>query len=102
VQLAISSNGRTIYELAHMHIATIVISHHQREATHSFATLERGFINLGVFDEAIGKKIKEKFRKLVEDRYYRELLYHNIKRYNFKENKQKVVKKILSLISKGD
>lgn len=97
-QLAISSNGRTVYELADMNIPTIIISHHQREATHSFATLEKGFINLGVVCENIDTKIREKFEKLVEDRDYRELLFMNIKKYNFRDNKQKVVSKIMELL----
>ena len=92
-QLAISANGRTVYELADMNIPSLIISHHEREATHSFATLDKGFINLGVIDENISFKIKEKFEKLVEDRDYRELLFMNIKKYSFRKNKQKVVKK---------
>ncbi|NWF66529.1 MAG: cytidine 5'-phosphate N-acetylneuraminic acid synthetase [Campylobacterales bacterium] len=97
-QLAISSNGRTIYELADMNIPSIIVSHHEREATHSFATLDKGFINLGVIDENTSIKIKERFEKLVDDRDYRELLFMNIKKYSFRENKQKVVKKILELL----
>lgn len=96
--LAISSNGRTVYELADMNIASIIISHHEREATHSFATLEKGFINLGVIDENSHSKIKERFEKLVEDKDYRELLFMNIKKYSFRENKAKVVNKILELL----
>lgn len=97
-QIAISSNGRTVYELADMNIPSIVISHHEREATHCFATLEKGFINLGVMDSMVSDKIKKTFLKLVEDREYRELLFMNIKKYSFRENKQKVVKKILDLV----
>jgi spore coat polysaccharide biosynthesis predicted glycosyltransferase SpsG len=97
-QLALSSNGRTVYELADMNIPSIVISHHDREATHSFASLEKGFINLGIINESTNKNIKEKFEKLVYDKDYRELLFMNIKKYNFRENKQKVVKTILELL----
>ncbi|ALV23648.1 PseG family hydrolase [Campylobacter iguaniorum] len=97
-QLAISSNGRTVYELADMNIPSIIISHHKRESTHSFASPEKGFINLGVINEGIDKKIKDKFDKLVDDVDYRKLLFLNIKEYNFRDNKQKVVKEILSLI----
>lgn len=96
--LAISSNGRTVYELADMNIPSIIISHHEREATHSFATLDKGFINLGVIDENIHSKIKEKFEKLIDDNDYRELLFMNVKKYSFRENKTKVVKKILELL----
>ncbi|MCT7599796.1 cytidylyltransferase domain-containing protein [Aliarcobacter butzleri] len=96
--LAISSNGRTVYELADMNIPSIIISHHEREATHSFSALEKGFINLGVIDENISFKIKEKFEKLIDDNDYRELLFMNIKKYSFRENKQKLVNKILELL----
>lgn len=96
--LAISSNGRTVYELADMNIPSIVISHHERESTHSFATLDKGFINLGIIEQNIHIKIKEKFEKLIEDNDYRELLFMNIKKYSFRENKQKVVRKILELL----
>lgn len=97
-QLAISSNGRTVYELADMNIPSIIISHHDREATHSFANLEKGFINLGVVNQETYQKIQEKFEKLVEDKDYRKLLFMNIERYSFRQNKQKVVRKILELL----
>lgn len=97
-QLSISSNGRTVYELADMNIPSIIVSHHEREFTHSFATLEKGFINLGIVNNKTSNQIKEKFKKLVDDRDYRELLFMNINKYNFRENKQKVVKKIMNLI----
>lgn len=97
-QLAISSNGRTVYELADMNIPSIIVSHHPREASHSFAGLDKGFINLGVINESTSFKIQEKFAKLIEDRDYRELLFMNIKKYTFRENKQKVVRKILELL----
>jgi len=96
-QLAISSNGRTVYELADMNIPSIIVSHHARESTHSFANLEKGFINLGVIDKDIDLKINKSFDKIVEDLDYRKLLFMNIKRYSFRENKQKVVNKIMEL-----
>ena len=98
-QIAISSNGRTVYELADMNIVSIIISHHKRESTHSFASLERGFINLGVFDKQNTLVlIKENFQKIVTDDNYRKLLFLNIQKYSFRENKQKIVKQILELL----
>lgn len=97
-QLGISSNGRTVYELADMNIPSIIISHHEREATHSFATLEKGFINLGIINNSIQQQIENTFLKLVEDRDYRELLFMNIQKYSFRNNKQRVVNKIMELL----
>lgn len=97
--LAFSSNGRTVYELADMNIPSIIISHHEREASHTFAKLERGFINLGVYNKGISEKlIAKSFIKIIEDNDYRKLLYLNIKKYKFRDNKIKVVKKILDLL----
>ncbi|NPA61834.1 MAG: cytidine 5'-phosphate N-acetylneuraminic acid synthetase, partial [Epsilonproteobacteria bacterium] len=98
-EVAISSNGRTVYELADMNIPSIIVSHHEREASHSFASLDKGFINLGVVDRDISTKLKRGFLKLVKDRDYRELLFLNIKKYSFRDNKQIVVDRILKLLN---
>ena len=97
-QIAISSNGRTVYELADMNIPSIVISHHEREATHCFANLARGFINLGIVNKETDKHLLTAFLKIITDTDYRELLFMNIEKYTFRKNKQKVVKKIMDLL----
>lgn len=98
-QMAFSSNGRTVYELADMNIPSVVISHHERENTHTFATLEKGFINLGIYDEkSTSALIENNFKKLIFDTDYRQLLFFNINKFNFRNNKQKVIKKILELL----
>ena len=97
--LAITSNGRTVYELAHMHIPSIVISQHEREKTHNFSKLENGFINIGsINDENIDENIKKYTLKMVNDSEYRYLLYLNTLKFDFLKNKKKVVEKIVSLI----
>ena len=97
--IAISSNGRTVYELAQMNIPSVIVSHHDREDSHSFAILERGFLNLGVYDEAkTPPLIAHNVKKLLQDEDYRKLLYLNVKRYSFIKNKEKVVKIIMELL----
>jgi len=98
VDFAITSNGRTVYELAHMHIPSIVISQHKREDTHKFSILENGFINLGVVTNDIEENIKNYVDKLLNDKEYRYLLYLNTTKFNFLPNKKKVLDKILELI----
>jgi spore coat polysaccharide biosynthesis predicted glycosyltransferase SpsG/CMP-N-acetylneuraminic acid synthetase len=98
-QIAISSNGRTVYELADMNIPSIILSHHEREDTHTFACLENGFVNMGVYNEANSNEdLLDNLIKLVDDYSYRKLLFLNIKKYNFRSNKSKVLNMILSLI----
>ena len=97
--LAITSNGRTVYELAHMHIPSIVISQHDREKTHNFSKLENGFINIGsINDDNIDENIKKYTFKMLNDSEYRYLLYLNTLKFDFLKNKKKVVEKIVSLI----
>lgn len=99
-QIAISSNGRTVYELAHMNIPSIIISHHVRESNHGFSCHENGFINLGVYNEKIKKMIYSSFSKLVEDNKLRKTLFNNMKRFNFISNKENVIKMITNLLVK--
>jgi spore coat polysaccharide biosynthesis predicted glycosyltransferase SpsG/CMP-N-acetylneuraminic acid synthetase len=98
-QIAISSNGRTVYELADMNIPSIIFSHHEREDTHKFACEENGFINMGVFkNEKSNNDTLHNFKKLINDDSFRASLFENMKKYNFKNNKSKVLDIILSLI----
>ena len=52
MDLAITSQGRTVYELASMGVPSIVMAQNEREAEHVFAGIQNGFINLG-----LGKKL---------------------------------------------
>ena len=98
IQLAITSNGRTVYELAHMHIPSIVISQHERENTHKFSKLENGFINLGIIDKNIYDKIQHYVKKMIYDKEYRYLLYLNSLKFHFLNNKKRVINKIMELL----
>ena len=50
--IAISSQGRTVYELSSMGIPSVILAQNDREMTHTFATMKNGFLNLG-----LGKQI---------------------------------------------
>ncbi|MCR4653381.1 MAG: hypothetical protein K5744_06775 [Eubacterium sp.] len=45
--IAFTSQGRTIFELAAMGIPSIVLAQNEREQTHTFAQMDHGFLNLG-------------------------------------------------------
>jgi spore coat polysaccharide biosynthesis predicted glycosyltransferase SpsG len=99
-QIAISSNGRTVYELAHMNIPTIVISHHDRESNHKFSCYDHGFINLGTYmPNETETKLSLEFQKLVHDKKLRSSLVCCMKKFNFLKNKIKINNIISSLIS---
>lgn len=46
--LAVTSQGRTVYELASMGVPAVVLAQNEREAEHVFAGIQNGFINLGL------------------------------------------------------
>lgn len=46
--LAVTSQGRTVFELASMGVPSVVLAQNEREAEHVFAGIQNGFINLGI------------------------------------------------------
>jgi spore coat polysaccharide biosynthesis predicted glycosyltransferase SpsG/CMP-N-acetylneuraminic acid synthetase len=98
-QIAIASNGRTTYELAHMNIPSIIIAHNYREHTHRFTVAENGFINLGVFDEIKDPEdITKNLNDLIFDTKLRRKLNNSMKAFNFLKNKERVFQYILELL----
>ena len=96
--IAITSNGRTVYELAHMNIPSIVIPQHERECTHSFASEATGFLPMLPYREQVSEtEIKECLEKLLTDYDFRAQLMKNISPYSFGSNKKEVLSKIISL-----
>ncbi len=98
-QLAISSNGRTVYELAHMNIPAIVLSHHERERTHLFACEKNGFLPLNIANgPEHDSQILLNFQRLVENVDFRHTLFNNMCHHDFLQNKHKVVAQIQNLL----
>ena len=97
-QVAISSNGRTVYELAHMRIPSIIISQHQREETHQFAIENHGFISAGIIEDtvAFNEQLIYSFNQLLDDRNYRHKLFNKTQGYDFLKNKKNVLDILLS------
>lgn len=101
-QVAISSNGRTVYELAYMNIPAIIISHHAREKTHHFARSENGFVNLGIYSPGrTEKRVRRELERLVNDSNLRRTLFERVRKFSFRGNKQRVVKMILRTLGQG-
>jgi len=99
VDIAISSNGRTVYELAHMNIPSIIISHHAREKTHKFACAENGFLNLGMFQDTTHEEFQTTVEYLISNELLRKKLYDSMKLHQFMANKSRVVSLLLDLLS---
>ncbi len=93
--IAITSNGRTVYELAHMNIPGIVIPQHEREETHSFAREENGFIKLEPYVEGMSlEKVPQLLEKLIANKQFRNSLFSRLEKFCFLQNKQRLLDKI--------
>jgi len=97
--LAISSNGRTVYELAHMNVPGIVVEQHAREGTHRFACPENGFINVGLYNAAqTSLAVERAFADLVADNRELGKLYDKTVRHNFSKSKSRGIIEIKRLL----
>ena len=73
--IAITSNGRTIYELAAMGIPTISIAQNDRETLHLFARYHRGVKYLGIACTVSQEDMLKAIREIVNDSYLRKKMY---------------------------
>lgn len=99
--MAISSAGRTVYELAHMRIPSIVLSQNERESLHTFARPGRGFTYLGVLAPEEMRKLSAAFATLLDPKV-RRVMFNRMAGLDFAPNKSRVMKRILSLLDNGE
>ena len=93
--MAITSQGRTIYELAVLGIPSIVISQNQRETLHRFATMQHGFLNLGLGDTVDSNSIANAISWLVETPNIRKNMHNLMLKYDLKAGLARCKKIIL-------
>lgn len=93
--IAISSQGRTMYELACMKVPTIVIAQNTREQTHTFGDVANGFINLGLGSEIDELTITETLVWLIKSKVMRKNLYQRMKNKDFTQGIKRVKRIIL-------
>lgn len=73
--IAITSNGRTIYELTAMGIPTISIAQNDREALHLFARYHKGIKYLGIACTVSKEEILNAIREITNNPYLRQRMY---------------------------
>lgn len=93
--IAVTSQGRTIYELASMGLPSIVLSQNPREATHSFATMRHGFINLGIGEEIDSDTIASTLSWLIETPNVRKNMHELMLKCDLKTGLERCKKIIL-------
>ncbi|MCD6227072.1 hypothetical protein J7J90_01105, partial [Candidatus Micrarchaeota archaeon] len=78
---AITSNGRTVYELAALGIPTITIAQNERETTHLFSYMCNGIVYLGLYSSIKNKKFIIYFKKMFNFKYRKKMM-NNLKQYS--------------------
>lgn len=93
--LALSSQGRTMFELAHMTVPTIVVAQNERELCHEFGYISNGFINLGIANELDENTIRETLIWLINSPKIREQIKKKMESFEIEKGIYRVKKLIL-------
>jgi spore coat polysaccharide biosynthesis predicted glycosyltransferase SpsG len=95
--LAISSQGRTMFELASLGVPTILIAQNERELHHEFGDLENGFINLGLGTKVDKKTIYETLNLLINSVSIRKQMHQRMIEIDFTSGVKNCLKIILDV-----
>lgn len=90
--IAISSQGRTMLELASMSVPTILMAQNKRELTHEFGDLANGFINLGLGSELSEQSVAATLNWLIETPQIRQQMYNQMAEKDLKNGLEHVLK----------
>lgn len=96
--LAITSGGRTVLELASLAIPTLVICQNERETTHSFLASENGVLNLGFRGDLTRHHITSAISKLLENSDMRLSMHNKMKDIDLLKGKSRVIDKIKQIV----
>lgn len=94
--IAFTSQGRTVYELAALGVPSIVMAQNGRELLHTFAQMPNGFMNLGLGNEISENTIKNTFEWLVNTPQIREEMRELMLKKNLKNGINREVELILN------
>lgn len=93
--LAITSQGRAVFEFAAMGVPAIVLSQNKREVSHSFANIQHGFINLGIGTDIQPDVIENTLNWIINTRTVRKNMYDIMLQFPLRKGLERVKKIIL-------
>lgn len=93
--IAVSSQGRTMLELAAMAVPTVLLAQNDRELTHEFGYMHNGFINLGLGRDLTEDTIAETINWLIHASQIREQMHEQMLQLDVKNGLNRVLKLIL-------
>ncbi len=95
--IAISSCGRTMYELACMGVPTILLAQNTRETEHTFGGLTNGYLNLGLGKNVEEETLKNTIQWLIKCPMIREEMRKCLLRIRLKNGLENVKKIIIRM-----
>jgi spore coat polysaccharide biosynthesis predicted glycosyltransferase SpsG len=93
--LALSSAGRTITELASVGVPTICLAQNSKELSHTHAIKDHGVINLGLGQSVTPKALSEALAELIADQGMRQELSQSALSATAKRSNERVARAIL-------
>lgn len=98
---ALTSGGRTVFELAALRVPTLVICQNERETTHDYASWDNGVINLGHRDGVTDDAIAESVCRVLDDTSLRREMVKKSAKFDLTKGKQRVIDAITALVERG-
>lgn len=96
--IAFSSAGRTVYELALTGTPSIVMAQNERELSHFFASADHGFLHLGIGKETSTNTILNAFKELFYSFEKRNTMSQLMMNHDIRNGSKRVVNLIKGLI----
>jgi spore coat polysaccharide biosynthesis predicted glycosyltransferase SpsG/CMP-N-acetylneuraminic acid synthetase len=93
--LAVTSNGRTVYELASLGIPMITMSQNPREASHTFARLSGGAMDLGLAAGVTDEDLKQAIETMLAGNDRRQEMRTRLLSFDLRSGTDRVVDAIL-------
>ncbi len=92
--IAITSNGRTVYEISSMGVPCISISQNEREMRHLFSHICKGIKNLGIESNVTEDDIASTLAEIMEDYDLRKQMSKSMAEFNLRKGTDRVIRLI--------
>ncbi|MAD60110.1 MAG: UDP-2,4-diacetamido-2,4,6-trideoxy-beta-L-altropyranose hydrolase [Myxococcales bacterium] len=92
--LAFTSAGRTVYEIASLGTPLIILAQNDRELLHTFARYEHGVVNLGLGSHCSDSKLLKTLQRLLDSQELRAELQKKLLSHNLRGGVDRVIKTI--------
>jgi len=93
-----TSAGRTVYEIASLHVPAVVLAQNERELSHFFASEAYGFTNLGLGYNVDNEVLLSVFQNLVESYESRKQVGFLMEKTDLRQGRERVLKLIKNIV----